>query len=182
MNTNAVFGLSALSSLIASIVAASLWVVPKLRTLERNEALQLLVAPHMFFRTIGLSFLVPGVVSSELPRVFAVPAAYGDFAAAALAVVSVLLLAKHLPGAIPLVWVFNVWGTLDFFNAFYQGGAHARLDPGKFGAAFYIPTAMVPPLFVTHALIFFVLVRRKNSTGVVEVPGKIHAEKSGVQG
>jgi hypothetical protein len=136
----------------------------------------------MFFRTIGLSFLVPGVVSSELPKVFAVPAAYGDFAAAVLAIVSVLLLAKHLPGAIPLVWVFNVWGTADFINAFYQGGVHARLDPGKFGAAFYIPTAMVPPLFVTHVLIFFVLVRLKNSTRVVEARGKVHAENSGVRG
>ena len=160
MNTQAIFGLSALSSLVASSVAAVLWVVPKLRTMERSEALLLLVAPHMFFRTIGLSFLVPGVVSPELPKAFAAPAAYGDFAAAILAIASILSLARRLPWAIPLVWIFNVWGASDLLNAIYQGNMHA-IDPGMFGAAFYIPTAIVPPLLVTHALIFLVLVRLK---------------------
>jgi hypothetical protein len=35
----------------------------------------------------------------------------------------------------------------------------SRSTPGAFGAAFFIPTAVVPPLLVTHALIFLILVR-----------------------
>jgi hypothetical protein len=163
MNTQAIFGLSALSSLVASSVAAALWVMPKVRTMQRSEALLLLVAPHMFFRTIGLSFLVPGVVSPELPEAFAAPAAYGDFGAAILAIASILSLATRLPWSIPLVWVFNVWGAADLINAIYQGNMRA-IDPGMLGAAFYIPTAVVPPLLVTHALIFLVLVRPTRPT------------------
>jgi hypothetical protein len=34
------------------------------------------------FRFIGLSFLIPGVVSSDLPAAFAFDAAYGDIVAA----------------------------------------------------------------------------------------------------
>ncbi len=68
---------------------AKLCVWPWLRARERDQALLPLVAPHMFLRFIGLSFLVPGVVSPLLPAAFAVPAAYGDFVAGVLAVMAV---------------------------------------------------------------------------------------------
>lgn len=64
--------------------------------------------------------------------------------------------------ALGLVWAFNLWGAGDLLNAIYQGNVRAKLDPGMFGAAFYIPTAVVPPLLVTHALIFWLLLRREN--------------------
>ena len=162
MNSHALLGLSALVSFLASAVAASLWIVPRLRMKNRIEALVPLVAPHMFFRTIGLSFLVPGVVSPLLPNVFAVPAGYGDLVAGILAIIATLALAKRAHLALGLVWAFNVWGAGDLLNAIYQGNVRAKLDPGMFGAAFYIPTAVVPPLLVTHALIFWLLLRREN--------------------
>jgi hypothetical protein len=62
-----------------------------------------------------------------------------------------------------LVWVFNVWGAGDLLYAIYLGNVQAKIDPGALGAAFYIPTAIVPPLLVTHALIFWVLVRKRAS-------------------
>ena len=164
MNTHAVLGLSALTSLVACVVAATLWVWPRLRVMNRFEALVPMLGPHMFLRTIGLSFLVPGVVSPSLPRTFAGPAAYGDFVAGILAIAATLSLAKRAPWAIPLTWVFNIWGAGDLLNAIYQGNLHAKIDPSMLGAAFYIPTAIVPPLLVTHALIFWVLVRPKRST------------------
>lgn len=164
MNVHALFGLSALMSLVASVVAASLWGWPRLRKMNRSEALVPLVAPHMFFRTIGLSFLVPGVVSPSLSAAFAVPAAYGDLAAGILAIAATLALAKRARWAIGLVWVFNVWGAGDLLNAIYQGNIN-ELDPGMLGAAFYIPTAVVPPLLVTHGLVFLVLLRSKIAGG-----------------
>jgi len=42
----------------------------------------------MFLRFIGLSFLVPGVVSNSLPRAWAMPAGYGDFVAGILAIIA----------------------------------------------------------------------------------------------
>jgi len=162
MNVRAILGLSALTSLVASIVTTNLWVWPKLQRMRRPDALLALVAPHMFFRTIGLSFLVPGVVSPALPSTFAAPAAYGDFVAALLAIAATLAVAKRTQWANGLVWIFNVWGAADLLNAIYQGTVHAK-DPGMLGAAFYIPTAVVPPLLVTHGLIFWILLRRNRS-------------------
>ena len=79
MNSAAVFGISVVMSFVSSGVAATLYVWPRLRIMDRHQAIVSLVAPHMFLRFIGLSVLVPGVVSPLLPAAWAVPAAYGDF-------------------------------------------------------------------------------------------------------
>lgn len=160
MNALALFGVSALMSLVSSAVIATLYVWPRLRIMNRNQALIPLVAPHMFFRFLGLSFLVPGVVAPSLQASFAIPAACGDFAAGILAIIATILLAKQASWAIAAVWVFNVWGTADFLFAVYQG-LHVRIDPGALGADFFILTAIVPPLLVTHFLIFRLLFRSK---------------------
>lgn len=131
---------------------------PALHTLDSRTALLWLVAPHMFLRFIGLSFLVPGVVSASLPQQWAAPAAIGDFAAGILAVIATAALAGAATWAIAAAWVFNVVGAVDLLYAFYRG-ARVRLDPGSLGSAFYIVTAIVPPLLATHALIFVVLTR-----------------------
>lgn len=88
MNARATFGISALMSLISSILAATFFAWPWLRTLTGAQALLWLVAPHMFLRFIGLSFLIPGVVSASLPKAWAVPAGYGDFVAGILAIIA----------------------------------------------------------------------------------------------
>jgi len=159
MDTRTLFGLSALMSLTASCIFAGLYVWPRLRSMDRRDALVPLVAPHMFFRFIGLSFLVPGVVSPSLPQAFAVPAGYGDLIAGVLAIVATISLARRAPWAAAVVWLFNAWGAADLLFAGILG-ARLQVDPGWFGAAFFIPTAIVPPLLVTHALIFLLLIRR----------------------
>ena len=73
MNAFALFGASTLASFVSSAVAARLFAWPRLQNADPNRALTLLVVPHMFLRFIGLSLLVPGVVSPLLPAGFAVP-------------------------------------------------------------------------------------------------------------
>jgi len=158
MGPRAVFGVSALMSLLSSTIVAALFAWPWLRSSKRERALIWLVAPHMLLRFIGLSFLVPGVVSASLPAAWALPAAYGDFVAGILAVIATAAMARGAVWAIAAVWVFNVWGTADLLLAFYQG-ARVQLEPGSLGAGFYIVTAVVPPLLVSHALIFRLLMR-----------------------
>jgi hypothetical protein len=154
----ALYGLSVLMSFVAFGLVTKLYIWPRLRILERDDALIPLVLPHTF-RFIGLSILVPGVVSPSLPAAFAAPAAYGDLGAAILAVVATIALSRRASLATLLVWLFNVWGAADLLFAFYQGLFGVRLDPGAQGAAFFIPTAVVPPLLITHGLIFWLLVR-----------------------
>ena len=75
MNIQALFGLSVFMSFVAFGLVTHLYIRPRLRILERDEAIIPLVVPHTF-RFIGLSFLVPGVVSPSLPPAFAAPAAF----------------------------------------------------------------------------------------------------------
>jgi len=158
MNPAAVFGISVVMSWVSSGVAATLYVWPRLRIMDRHRALASLVAPHMFLRFIGLSVLVPGVVSPLLPAAFAVPAAYGDFVTGILAIIATAALSRRVSWAVAAVWLFNVWGTSDFVYAFLEG-PRVLTDVGRLGAAFFIPTAVVPPLFVTHVLLFLLLLR-----------------------
>jgi hypothetical protein len=157
MNPRAVFGLSTLMSLLSASVLAVLFARPWLRNINTEQALIWLVAPHMV-RFIGLSFLVSGVVSASLPKAWAIPAAYGDFIAGILAIIATAGLARAANWAIASVWIFNVWGLGDLLLAFYKG-ARVNLEPGALGAGFYIVTAVVPALLVSHALIFELLIR-----------------------
>ena len=160
MDIQAIFGLSVLMSFVAFGLVTWLYLWPWLRKLDRDDALVALVLPHTF-RFVGLSFLVPGVVAPALPAAFAVPAAYGDLLAAILAIAASIALARRAPLAPWLVWLFNVWGAADLLFAFYQGQFAAAIDPRMLGAAFFIPTALVPPLLITHGLIFWLLMRAK---------------------
>jgi hypothetical protein len=158
MDIRLLFGLSILLSFVAFGLVTKLYIWPRLRTLERDDAILPLLLPHTF-RFIGLSFLVPGVVSPSLPSAFAVPAAYGDLIAVILAVAASIALFKRVSVATALVWLFNVWGAADFLFAFYQGLFGVQLDARMLGAAFFIPTVIVPAGLITHGLIFWLLVR-----------------------
>jgi hypothetical protein len=134
------------------IGARYIW--PALQGRSRTEALRPLLLLHAF-RFIGLAFLVPGVVSPDLPAAFANPAAYGDLATSLLALLSIATLGSRLGTMI--VWVFSIVGTVDLLNAFYQGN-RLGMTPGQQGAAYFIPTVLVPLLLVTHGLVFRILI------------------------
>jgi hypothetical protein len=157
MPLNALFGVSVLMSFVAFGLATKLYFWPRIVRLPRDEALTVLIVPHAF-RFVGLSFLVPGVVNPALQTAFAAPAAYGDLIAAALAVIAALTLKARKPWAIPVVWLFNLWGTADLLFAIWQGQLGVGIDVRDLGAAFYIPTVLVPPLLILHALIFKLLI------------------------
>src|SRR5437899_1976206 len=133
MDMQAVFGLSILMSFVAFGLVTKLYIWPRLRNLDRNDALLPLVLPHTF-RFVGLGFLVPGVVSPSLSSAFAVPAAYGDLVAAILAMIAALALSIRAFWAISIAWVFNVWGTADLLYAFYQAQIGIGIGPGSLGA------------------------------------------------
>jgi hypothetical protein len=157
VDIQALFGFSVLMSFVAFGLVTQLYIWPRLRILQRDDALLPLVLFHTF-RFIGLSFLVPGVVSPSLPVAFAAPAAYGDLIAAILAVAATIALSRHAFLATLLVWLLNLWGTADLLFAFYQGQFGIPVDARMFGAAF-IPTVIVPPLLITHGLMFWLLVQ-----------------------
>ena len=149
------FFVSVAFSFIAWGIVVARYVWPELRVRQRTEALRPLLILHSF-RFMGLAFLVPGVVSADLPSTFAHSAAYGDVITAILALLVLLL----LPGAagVLMAWIFNLFGSADLLNAFYQAN-HAGLLAGQLGATYFIPTFVVPLLLITHGLAFRILLR-----------------------
>ena len=155
MSPRAIFGTSVFLGLVVWGMIVVWYVWPALRDRPRTEALRPLLLLHAF-RFVGLAFLVPGVVSPDLPAAFADPAAYGDLATSMLALLAIAMLGSRAGTVI--VWVFNSVGTVDLLNAFYQGDRlGVGMTPGLQGAAYFIPTVLVPLLLVTHALVFRIL-------------------------
>jgi hypothetical protein len=151
------FFVSIVFSLIAWGIVATRYIWPELRVRKRAEALRPLLILHSF-RFIGLAVLVPGVVSSDLPQAFARFVAYGDLIAAILALLSLLLLPSA--AGVAVSWIFNLWGFAELLNVFYQGN-HAGLLAGQLGAAFFLPTLIVPLLLITHGLAFRILLQHQ---------------------
>ena len=146
------------------VTARYIW--PALRVPPRAEALRPLLVLHSF-RFIGLAFLVPGVVSVDLPPAFSHAAASGDIIAATLALLALLSLSRG--AGVVIAWIFNLWGSADLLNAFYQANA-AGLLPGQLGATFFIPTLIVPLLLITHGLVFRILLQQRKDSVVRESP------------
>jgi len=154
-----IWGVSVAFGFLAWGVFATQYIWPAISKRERAEALRPILVLHGF-RYIGLAVLIPGVVSPELSRtVFAQGLAYGDLATAILALIALAAVRTRLFE--PLVWIFDIFGTADLLNAFYQGSRISLADtPGLLGADYFIPVFGVPLLLVTHVLVFSLLLRK----------------------
>src|SRR5262249_37584761 len=152
MPLRAMFGISVIMSFISWGIIAKRYIWPALRRVPRTEALRPLLLLHTF-RFVGLAFLIPGVVSPDLPIAFARPAAYGDLTTSIFALLAIAALGSSL--GIILVWAFNILGSADLLYAVYEGDRVA-LDsaPVLEGAAFFIPPVLVPFLLTPHVLVF----------------------------
>ena len=136
-------------------VAARLYVLPKLPR-WRPEAVLLPILLLHSFRHLGLMFLAPGAIHDGMPTQFAYPAAFGDLLAAVLALTAIL---SGTPR--PLVWTFNVVGTVDLLAAITLATIYGA--PDFMGAAYWIPAFWVPALLVTHYVAFVVLTKNEKS-------------------
>src|SRR5262252_3022474 len=159
MPSPVLFGISVAFGLAAWGAVAWHYIWPALRERPSPENLKPILLLHGF-RFLGLAFVVPGVVSPDLPAAFAQPVAYGDLISAVLALLALATLGTRT-GTVP-AWVFNIFGTADLLFAFYQGGRISLpATQGLLGAGYLIFTAYVPLLLITHGLAFRVLLRSK---------------------
>jgi hypothetical protein len=154
MSNLLLFGMSVGLSFLAWGTVSVYYFWPRLRRLPLSEAARPILLLNVF-RFMGAAFLIPGVAGVSLDKGFAVPVAYGDLGAVALAWIAVLRLGKS--GEKASLWVFNIWGTADLLNAFYLGLFGVGIPPSSFGATFFIPTVYVPLLLISHAMLFSLL-------------------------
>jgi hypothetical protein len=134
------------------------FVWPRLRAMDVAEAIRVVAALHSF-RFFGLVFILPGIVGAGVPAGFAGPAAWGDFAAALLAMIALLAFNVR-----PVFWVFaaafNLVGAADLAMAYYHA-IHLRLPEvsGQLGPAYLIPILYVPILVLTHGAALVLMAR-----------------------
>lgn len=160
MDIMAIFGTQFVLSVVVFALIARWYVSPWLAEKGAYAALAILVIPHAF-RHLGLLFLAPPFVGANLDAGFANMAAYGDLAAGLLAIAALLALRAEMRVAIPVVWVFNIVGSVDLVNALSRAQVVSEL-----GITLFIPTFIVPVLLVTHAMIFTRLIHERWSSAV----------------
>src|SRR6202166_4597388 len=158
MSPQIIFLMHLVLGYVAWLLCFGVYVWPRLRSMDRMEAQRAIATLHSF-RFFGLVFILPGVVSPNLPADFAVFAAYGDFATGVLAMLALLTVRIR-----PLFWLFvvafNLAGTVDLIVDYYdaiQVGLPAHAE--WLGATYAIPIIYVPLLMITHIAAFYFLVR-----------------------
>ena len=118
MTTQLLFQTHLVLGYVAWLLCFGAYIWPWLRSMEPLAAQRVIATLHSF-RFFGLVFLLPGVVSPNLPASFAVFAAYGDFATGVLAMLALLTVRIR-----PLFWLFvvafNLAGTVDLIVDYYD--------------------------------------------------------------
>ena len=158
MPTETLFQTQLVLGYVAWLLCFGAYILPWLKSTDRVKAHRAIAALHSF-RFFGLVFIVPGVVSPDLPATFATFAAYGDLATGLLAMLALLTIRIR-----PVFWLFvvafNLVGTTDLFLDYchaIQAGLPA--GAGELGPAYAIPIIYVPLLMITHVAAFYLLVR-----------------------
>ncbi len=158
MPTEILFQTHLVLGYVAWLLCFGTYILPWLRSMDRIAAQRAIATLHSF-RFFGLVFILPGIVSPNLPANFAVFAAYGDFATGVLAMLALLTVRIR-----PLFWLFvvafNLVGTVDLIVDYYhaiQVGLPAHAE--WLGATYAIPIIYVPLLMITHIVAFYFLVR-----------------------
>jgi hypothetical protein len=137
-------------------IAARLYLLPRLHEFEPHSVVLPILLLHGL-RHLGLMFLAPGGTYAGMPVEFAYPSAFGDLIAAALALVAIPAVAANARTAKPLVWIFNIEGSVDLLFAIALATIY-NASP-YMGAAYWIPAFWVPALLVTHYVTYVILVR-----------------------
>jgi hypothetical protein len=153
---------------VAWLLCFGAYILPWLRSMDPLAAQRAIATLHSF-RFFGLVFLLPGVVSPDLPAGFAVYAAYGDFTTGVLAMLA-LLTVRIRPLFRLFVVAFNLVGTVDLIVAYYhaiQVGLPAHAE--WLGAVYAIPIIYVPLLMITHITAFYFLLRPQSKAARVLV-------------
>jgi hypothetical protein len=163
MSPQIIFQMQLVLGYVACLLLFSVYVQPRLKSMEPFEA-QRAIATFHSFRFFGLVFIVPGVVGPQLPATFAAFAAYGDFATGVLAILA-LLTARIRPVFWPLAVAFNLVGVADLIVDYYLAIRAGLAElAGQLGATYAIPIIYVPMLMITHVAAFYYMMRSQSKT------------------
>ncbi|UQD76519.1 hypothetical protein JEY40_19355 [Bradyrhizobium japonicum] len=170
MTIETLFRIHLVLGYVAWLLCFRTYVWPRLRSMDGRDAHRAIATLHSF-RFFGLVFILPGVVSPDLPAGFAVFAAWGDFATGVLAMLALLTVRIRA-----LFWLFvvafNLAGTVDLVVDYYdaiQVGLPAHAE--WLGSTYAIPIVYVPLLMITHVSAFYFLARPRLGADAAALAG-----------
>src|SRR5579885_3716209 len=111
MSTEILFQIQLVLGYVAWLLCFGAYIWPWLSLMDGVAAQRAIATLHSF-RFFGLVFILPGVVSPNLPASFAAFAAYGDLATGLLAMLA-LLTVRIRPAFWSFVVAFNIVGMTD---------------------------------------------------------------------
>ena len=159
--TTAAYAATTLSFIFGG-TAAVWYVVPWLRSRGRAAALISLLwiqalryVAFQIFSAKAAGFDVPDDIRDRI--------AYGDALSAVLAFATIGALHYRSPIGVALAWVFSAVGIADLLSAM-AGGVQANLFAKAAGTTWLILTFYVPVLWLSHVLIIWQLVSRRNES------------------
>jgi hypothetical protein len=151
--------LNLVANTVIFYVGARLYLLPLISRVRPRQILVPILLLHST-RHLGMMFLTRGGTYPGMPPEFAYPAAYGDLITSIMAFVAIPFVLRGSVFARPLVWVFNVFGTVDLLVAIVTATIYNAAI--AMGPAYWIPAFWVPLLLVTH-YVTFILLRRGGS-------------------
>jgi len=150
---------SAISGIVFALVG--FWYVsPWIARLPVNQAMTILLTPHLFHH-VGIVTLVPSVVGSNLPAEFAWTVAIGDSAVLISALISMGLLRRRSRLAVIFLWIFTAIGVVYNSYAGWLGIKFGDAITSNLGPHWYVGVMYVPLLLVSHLFVFINLIRRR---------------------
>jgi hypothetical protein len=151
-----VLPLNVVANTVIFYLAARLYVLPLIPRVRPRQILVPILLLHST-RHLGMMFLTRGATYPGMPPEFAYPAAFGDLTTAIIALAAIPFVLRGSVFAKLLVWVFNIFGTIDLLLAITTATIYNA--PATMGPAYWIPAFWVPLLLVTHYVTFIVLRR-----------------------
>lgn len=158
MTPTVIFNIQLVLGYVAWLLCFSAYLWPRLRDMDAANANRLIATLHSF-RFFGLVFIFPGLVGPAVPSAFAAPAAWGDLAAAMLAMLALLTFRLR-----PIFWFFvasfNLVGAADLLFDYVHA---VRLGlpevSAQLGLTYAVPILYVPILMITHVAAFVLMAR-----------------------
>lgn len=160
MNAEKAIYLVQACNLLAFVLVAMWFVVPRLREISRVDALIALVSIHLG-RTLCLQIYSSQDAGFRVPDDFRDHVVLGDMAGWALAVIILICLHYRSRLAVPLIWVLISETVLDLASSTFEGirgGAIASAN----GTTWLIVAFYVPVMQVALGLTIWQLLVRRN--------------------
>lgn len=146
-------------SFLAFALIAKWHLLPKLSRLPFETALIALTWVHVF-RYVALFGFLPGQLSPDIPDRSLNLIIYGDTISGLLAFVAVLMLRYRAPGAIAAVWIFNIFGFVDWAASQVEIVSN-EIFQYELGAGALISIFYVPVVVITHVIMLYWLISRR---------------------